>query len=76
MNVDYAKAGEIHCGVDGSFVNVIDKDGNKISHVIEANAKEGWLIRDKLVDGKPIIENDEIVRERVEMKFTLQVSDR
>jgi len=57
---------------DWHGLSVFDRQGNEIKSVVEVNTAEGWLIRHKLDGaGRPVVEGEEIVNERVEGDFTI-----
>ena len=54
--------------------HIIGADGKKITQVVEANSSEGWLKRYKTDENDcPIIVDDELVIERIECAFAIEV---
>lgn len=72
--ISYAKVGEIHEGAASYDVKVIGADGQEITNVVEANAREGWLIRYVRDDGgELVIRDDDFAFEKVFTSFKLLV---
>lgn len=75
MEYDYAKAGELLS--DGTFTHdltILDGDGVELQGVVEANAKEGWVIRFIKDPNSPngfLRGETELVTERIETKVRI-----
>lgn len=55
-------------------IEIIDLDsGKQLKGVVEVNTAEGWVIAYKDgPDGKPVIEGDEVVKERIAGRFEIR----
>lgn len=72
---DYAKVGEVQQdGTSCLLMAVLDEEGVELTGVVEANAKEGWIIRLIKDPNSPngfLRGETEIITERVEMKIRI-----
>lgn len=71
QQITYAKAGGPPD--DWHDLRIIHADGTDDTYVVEANSAEGWLIRYRRDGtGKPIVENGELLTERLDCAFTIE----
>lgn len=73
VEYDYAKVGELlPDGTKPEQLVIIGENGKVMDYVVEANAKDGWLVVVKRDDnGKIIVERGDVVHKRIEMKFKI-----